>query len=297
MELRHLRYFIAVAEELNFRRAADKLHIAQPPLSTQIKALERELRVRLFERTTRSVRLTHTGRVFLEEAKAVVQASEQAEQRARQAEQGLSGVLRVGVIAPMANAWLAGILRKFRQKFPGVQLSFFDMTSAEQLRRLQAYELDAGFLRPPIAFPELDFKILVESRQVLALPSGHPLARKGALEWLDFNDQELVLMHPSVQHGFYDGFFAECARVGAKPRAVQYANDIQTKMWLISAGFGIAPTIAPLTEVRRPGLVFRPLPPGLPPVQTALAWRKNDSSAVLAAFRNCFAPAGKTKPA
>ncbi len=290
MELRHLRYFVAVAEELNFRRAAEKLRIAQPPLSAQIRTLEHELGVRLFERTTRSVRMTHAGRVFLEEARGVLSASAQAEQRAREAGQGLTGTLRIGMIAPVANAWLAGILRGFRKQFPGVQLSLFDLTSAEQLRLLCSRELDAGLLRPPVEFPELDYKFVGETRQVLAAPVGHRLARKQSLEWPDFHDEELVLMHPNVQHGFYDAFFAQCARAGAKPRPVQYVNDIQTKLWLISAGFGIAPTTAQLAQRKRPGLVFRALPPGLPPVQTVLAWRRADSSPVLKHFRDSFVP-------
>ena len=293
MELRHLRYFVAVAEELSFRKAAEKLHMAQPPLSAQIKSLEEELHVRLFHRTTRSVQLTHSGRVFLAEARSVLAASNQAEQRVRDAEHGLAGTLRVGVIAPVTNAWLAAILRRFRRQFPGVQLSLFDLTSTEQLRRLRAQELDAGLLRPPVGFPELEYKFVGESRQVLAVPTGHKLARKKELRWEDFHDQEMVLIHPSAQHGFYDAFLGECAKAGAKPRPVQYANDIQTKMWLISAGFGVAPTIATLEEVRRPGLTFRPLPSGLPLVQTVLVWRRDDSSPVLSRFCASFEPFGK----
>jgi DNA-binding transcriptional LysR family regulator len=296
MELRHLRCFVAVAEELSFRGAAEKLRMAQPPLSSQIKRLEEELGVQLLERTTRSVTLTHAGRVFLQEARAVLGASAQAEQRARDAQHGLAGTLRVGLIAPVAGAWLAGILRRFRQQFPGVQLSLFDLTSTEQLSRLHEQQLDAGLLRPPISYPELDYRFVGESRQVLALPTGHRLAKKRRLEWKDFHEQELVLIHPSAQHGFYDAFFAECAKTGARPRPVQYANDIQTKMWLISAGFGIAPTTASLGEVRRPGLVFRPLPPGLPPVQTVLAWRRGDPSPVLEHFCRSFEPFGATQP-
>jgi len=246
----------------------------------------------LLERTTRSVSLTHAGRVFLEEARAVLAASAQAEQRTRDAQHGLAGTLRVGLIAPVAGAWLAGILRGFRQRFPGVQLSLFDLTSTEQLRRLHAQELDAGLLRPPIGFPELDYKFVRESRQVLALPAGHRLARKKSLEWKNFHQEELVLIHPSAQHGFYDPFFAACAKAGARPRPVQYANDIQTKMWLISAGFGIAPTTATLGEVKRPGLVFRALPSGLPPVQTVLAWRRGDPSPVLEHFCKGFRALG-----
>jgi DNA-binding transcriptional LysR family regulator len=293
MELRHLRYFVAVAEERSFRGAAEKLHMAQPPLSAQIKSLEEQLCVKLLERTTRSVALTHAGRVFLEEARGLLAASDQAEQRARDAQNGVAGTLRVGIIAPVAGGWLAGILRRFRQKYSAVQLSLFDLTSTEQLQRLHEQDLDVGLLRPPITFPELDYKFVGESRQVLALPAGHRLARKKKLQWNDFHDEGLVLIHPNAQHGYYDPFFAECAKVGAHPRPVQYANDIQTKMWLISAGFGIAPTTFSLGEVRRPGLIFRPLPPGLPPVQTVLAWRRGDPSRVLEHFCKSFEPFGK----
>jgi len=288
MELRHLRYFVAVAEELNFRRAAERLHLAQPPLSAQIKSLEGELGVRLLERTTRSVRLTPAGRVFLDEARTVLAAAAQAERRVKEARHGLVGTLRLGLIAPAANDWLAENLHRFRRQFPGVQLSLFDLTSTEQLRRLRNNELDAGLLRPPVGFPELDCRLVAESRQVLALPAGHRLARKRRLDWADFHNEPMVMVHPSGQHGYYDAFLAACARVGAKPVVGQYANEIQTKLWLISAGFGLAPTTETVAELKRPRLVFRPLPPGLPLVQTVLAWRRHDDSPVLTHFRECF---------
>jgi DNA-binding transcriptional LysR family regulator len=290
MELRHLRYFVAVAEELSFRRAAEKLNIAQPPLSAQIKSLESGLGVRLLERTTRSVALTPAGRVFLEEARLVLATSAQAERRVREAAHGVVGTLRLGVIAPVANAWLAAVLRRFRQRFPSVELSIFDLNIPEQLRRLAAHELDVGLVRPPVGFPALDFQFVEEAEQVLALPSGHRLARKRRLEWRDFDGEAMVTLQPNLQHGYYDAFLAACAKAGAKPRVAQYANDIQIKLWLISAGFGIAPTTATLAEIRRPGLAFRSLPPGLPPVQTVLAWRRTDDSPVLAHFRDCFPP-------
>jgi DNA-binding transcriptional LysR family regulator len=289
MELRHLRYFVAVAEELNFRGAAEKLQMAQPPLSAQIKALEEELGVQLFERTTRSVVLTNAGRVFLDEARAVLGASARAGERAKDAQRGLTGNLRLGLMAAAANALIAGILRTFRRRFPGVQLSPYDLTSAEQLRRLRNRELDAGILRPPVLYPELDYQLVWESALVLALPAGHRLAAKRRLDWPDFHNEDLVVIHPDAQHGFYDAFFAECAKAGAKPHPAQYANDVQTKMWLVSAGFGIAPTTAAVAEVKRPGLVFRPLPAGLPQVQGVLAWRRDDTSPVLAHFRQQFA--------
>lgn len=290
MELRHLRYFVAVAEGLSFRGAAQRLNLAQPALTAQIKSLEEELGVKLFERTTRSVTLTNAGRVFLEEAAGVLKAANRAEARARNAEQGLVGTLRIGIITPSANAWLAHVVGEFRVKHPAVELSFFDLPSIEQIHRLRDHELDVGFLRPPIGLPQLDYQLVEQSQQVLALPSGHRLVTKETLEWADFHDEPMVVMHPNLQHGFYDAFFSHCARAGATPRIAQYANDVHTKMWLISAGLGIAPTTAALAEVKRPGLALRPLPPGLPPVQTALVWQRNDESPIVAHFRECFAP-------
>jgi DNA-binding transcriptional LysR family regulator len=233
------------------------------------------------------------GRVFLEEARAVLAASAQAERRVREADRGQAGTLRLGLIAPIANAWLAGILRLFRRRFPGVQLSLFDLTSTEQLRRLRARELDVGLLRPPVSFPELESRVIWESTQVVALPAGHRLARKRQLEWRDFHNEEMVLIQPSLQHGFYDAFLSECAKAGAEPRPAQYANDIQTKLWLVSAGFGLAPTSASLAEVKRPGLLFRPLPTELPAVKAVLAWRRDDASPALKHFREAFAVRGE----
>src|SRR4051794_19359299 len=177
MELRHLRYFVAVAEELSFRRAAEKLHLAQPPLSAQIKSLETKLGLRLFERSTRLVRLTQAGRVFLDEARLVLLAAKQAEQRVKMAEHGLVGTLRIGVLAPAATSRLATVLRSYRLKFPGVQFSLHELASIEQLQRLRTDQLDVGLLRPPIGSPELDCHFLEESPMVLASPSGHRLAK------------------------------------------------------------------------------------------------------------------------
>ncbi len=293
MELRHLRSFIAVADELNFRRAADRLHLAQPALSAQIKALEDRLNVKLFERTTRSVKLTHAGRVLREEARIVIDVADRAAHRTRKAEQGLVGTLRLGVIAPAMNPRLATILRDFRKRFAGVQLSIFDLTSPEQIDRLRDGELDAGLLRPPTGFPELESMHVELAEQVLALPADHRLAKQKRLKWSDFDGEPLVLVQPSMQHSYYDPFFEACAKAGAKPGATQYANDIETKLWLISAGFGMAPTVSTLQSVKRPGLAFRPLPSQLPSVETVLTWNRNDDSPVLTNFRACFAMRAK----
>jgi len=288
MELRHLRYFVMAAEELNFHRAAARLRVAQPAVSAQIKALEKELNVRLFERTTRSIVLTEAGKVFLAQARNLLGSAEQAQLLARRAQEGAAGMLRVGVIPPAASPWLAQVLRQYHQQFPGVQLMLSELTSAEQFRRLRTGELDAGFLRPPVESASLDWRYAEQSYQVLAAPAMHRLARKKQLEWKDFDGEALVMIQTDQQHGFYDAFLAACAEAGAKVFPAHYAHDIQIKMWLISAGFGVAPTTAALSRVKRPGLVFRPLPAGLPPVQTVLAWQRQNGSQVLKNFLRCF---------
>ncbi|MBU6401146.1 MAG: LysR family transcriptional regulator [Verrucomicrobia bacterium] len=289
MELRHLRYFVAVAEELSFRRAARRLNLAQPPLSTQIKSLEGELGVRLFERSTRSVRLTPAGRVFLGQARDVLGAAERAQQQARQADRGLVGTLRLGVLAPAATARLARILRCYRHKFPGVQLSLHMLTSIQQLQQLSSDELDAGLVRPPVESTEFESEYFEESAMVLAVPAGHRLARARRIQWRDFHNEPLVMIHPTLQHGYYEPFLKACTKAGATPIVGQYANEVHSVLWLVSAGFGVAPTTKTIAEVRRPGLVFRELPPDLPLVQTLLVWKRGNASAVLRHFKECVA--------
>jgi DNA-binding transcriptional LysR family regulator len=293
MELRHLRYFVAVAEELSFRRAAERLHMAQPPLSSQIRALEAGLGLRLFERSTRSVRLTAAGQVFLVEARTVLLAAERAEQTVRTASQGLTGTLRIGVLAPAATPSLARILRSYRLKYPGILFSLFELTSTEQLQRLRADQLDVGLLRPPVVYPELEYHFVEESSMVLAAPAGHRIAKLARIQWIDFHKEPLVMIHPSLQHGYYDRFLELCGKDGATPLVGQYANDIHSKMWLISAGFGIAPTTETIAQVKRPGLVFRSLPAGLPLVQTLLVWKRSNDSPALLNFLKCFAAGAK----
>lgn len=288
MELRHLRYFIAVAEELSFRRAAERLHLAQPPLSSQIKDLEGELGTSLFDRSTRSVKLTAAGRVFLEEARTVLVMTQRASQNARNAQHGLIGPLRISVLAPSATPRLARILSAYRKKYPAVHFSLSEFTSTEQLQRLRDDQLDVGLLRPPVPYPELECMFLEATPMVLALPAGHRLAKLPRIAWSDFDNEPMVMINPALQHGYYDKFLELCAKAGSTPVLGQYANDIHSKMWLISAGFGIGPTTKTLAEIRRPGLVFRELPPGLPMVETMLVWKRSNTSPVLRNFLECF---------
>jgi DNA-binding transcriptional LysR family regulator len=284
MELRHLRYFVAVCEDLSFSRAAVRMRVAQPALSVQIKALENELGVQLLERTSRSVRLTHAGTILLGEARTVLAAAQRAEQQVRRAGRGMVGTLRIGIIASAANARLARQLRSYRDAFPEVDLSLHEVPSATQIELLLNDQLDVGFLRPPVDASALESRFLDEAHLVLAAPAKHRLAQAAQITWKDFDREPLVMVQPGLQHGFYDRFLALCAESGARPAVGQYAHDVQTVLWLVSAGLGISPITETLIELKRPGLVFRPLPPGMPMVRTMLVWKKNSNSPLLREF-------------
>jgi DNA-binding transcriptional LysR family regulator len=286
MELRHLRYFVAVADVLSFRRAAEHLHISQPPLSTQIKALEEELGVRLFERLGRGIELTPEGLVFLEHARAVLAAVDVAKQAALNAKAGLGGTLRIGTLLPMMSGQFAGGILAFRQKYPATQLFISELTSPEQLQRLQDDQLDVGLMRPPMDIQGLETRFVEERTLMLVVPKGHRFANRRRFKWEDFRNEPMVMFEPNLHFGFYDAFLHECAKVDAMPFVSHYANNADTLFWLVSAGFGV--TLEADIGWQYPGIVFCKLPSSLPQVRTMLVWKKSNKSPTLSNFIKVF---------
>jgi len=284
MEIKHLRSFIAIVEEMSFSRAAQRLRIAQPALSVQIRTLEEELGIKLFERTSRAIQITPEGTIFLTEARNVLAAAERAKDQAHRARHGLVGTLRIGVIAPAANLRLSALLRSYRGEYPEVDLFLNEMASPLQIQALLDDRIDVAFVRPPVEHPQLSSFFLEEAPMALAVYAGHKFARAKTIRWKDFDGEALVVVAPQCQHGYYDRFLARCAEAGARPVIRQYASDVQTIMWMVSAGLGISPATATLSEIKRPGLVFRELPMGLPKVQTRVAWKRSNSSPQLSEF-------------
>ncbi len=284
MELRHLRYFVAVAEELNFRRAAQRLHIAQPALSNQIKALENELAVLLLERTRRSVRLTEAGKILLADARPLLADAQAAELHARGAQKGETGALHIGYVLTTANARLAAIIKAFRQNYPGVMPDLAQLSTGTQVAGLKNNSLDVGFVRPPVNAVELQTEVIGEEKMVLAVTSGDPLARKKRIAWADLDGRTMLTVHPTVSNYYYESFFAMCREHKVKMVIGPYAQDIHTTLWLVSTGLGVTPITQSAREFAATNLAFCDLPADGPTIQTLLAWRKNNVSPILANF-------------
>jgi len=286
MELRHLRYFVAVAEELNFTRAAERLHIAQPPLSQQIRQLEDELGVALFHRTKHSVRLTDPGRAVLEEARRTLAQAERVAVTARRSAQGLAGDLNVGFSSSAPHAMLPEILRAFRARFPQVSLKLHELSTEQQMRLLAAGTLDVGFVRLPVENPSgsLTVRPVLREALILALPKGHRLERQRTVSVPSLAKEPFILVPRHVAPGLYDQIDNMCRRAGFKPRVVQEALQVQTMISLVSAGLGIAVVPASLQSLHLKRVVYRPLRNSLAVTEMGVAYERENHSSVLRSF-------------
>ena len=285
MELRHLRYFVTVAEELHFGRAAKKLHISQPPLSMQIRALEAELGVMLFNRTQRSVALTQAGNALLGEARDILARVDQAVLMTRRVSRGEIGELAIGFISVADYNVLPVVLREFRRAFPLVNLTLRKSTTDAQIRDLLAGRIDVGFVLPPINEPSLESLPILREPLIAALPDKHPLARKaGKLVLEKLKDAPFILFPRPYAPGLYDDVVSCCKAAGFSPRVEQEAIQMQTIVSLVSAELGVALIPASLTNLRRTGVTYKELKAGSPLTEVHLAWRRGDDLPALRVF-------------
>jgi DNA-binding transcriptional LysR family regulator len=284
MELRALRYFVTVAEELHFGRAARRLSMTQPPLSQAISGLERELGVRLLERTRRKVALTHSGAAFLGEARATLARAAQAVEAAQRAERGEVGRLAVGYIAATAFTLLPLVLRDFSRSFPDVKLELREFTLPQQFEALRRGEIHVALLRPPVADAELASETILQEPFALALPAGHPLAALRRVPARRLAAEPFVMFPRLPGLVFHDLIMDFCLRTGFAPRVAQEANQTHTVVGLVSAGIGVALVPASTQRIGLAGVVYRPLREKTPSSRTAVAWRRLDSSPAVKSF-------------
>lgn len=282
MELRHLRYFVAVAEELHFGRAAARLGIAQPPLSRQIHDLEAELGFALFERSRPRVRLTAAGSVLATHARSVLEAIDVGVREARRTSLGEQGRVRVGYPSSLAHSGLTELLRAFRARFPGVEVGLQPLSTSDVIATLKRDQIDVGFVRGPVEDPALSIERVRREALVLALPAQHPLAGKKRIALTSIAAEPFVFFPRERAPAFFDLLVSLCREAGFSPRVAQEVPQTDV-LSLVAAGFGISMVPASVLETRRPDLVLRPII-GSPTTELLIAWRAGDSSPALQQF-------------
>ncbi|BAY89083.1 MULTISPECIES: LysR substrate-binding domain-containing protein [unclassified Tolypothrix] len=286
MELRHLRYFIAVAEEKNFSYAAQRLHIAQPPLSQQISALEAEIGVKLFDRKKRPLQLTSAGQVFLAEARLVLTQVEHAIIQTQRASRGEIGELVVGTNSSIANSLLPDMLRIFRDRFPYVKLVLRELTAAQQIQELHNRRLDIAFDRLLNSYQqntELCYLPIGRESLVIALPKTHPLASQPEIPLQDLAHEPFVLPSTELVPS-YTEIIHLCEQAGFFPNVVQEATWMITVLSLVAGGVGVALLPSNVQNLQRQGVVYKPIQGANLTREIVVLWRQEDTSPVLHEF-------------
>jgi DNA-binding transcriptional LysR family regulator len=259
VELRHLKYFVTVAEELNFSRAAERLHIAQPPLSQQIMKLERELGVRLFDRSARQIRLTPAGQSLLHDAYDILARADRAAVGAHDSAAGFSGTLSIACVASGVSSVLVPVLRAFRSEFPDVRVSLRVLSSSAQLAELEATALDLGLMRAKPSRADLVSRTLFEEPFVVALSADHPFAAKAEVPLSALADQSFVLVGRQTDAWYFATLLAVCDGGGFTPRIAYECDNVLAELALVSAGMAVALLPRSMDFIAMPGVVMREL--------------------------------------
>jgi DNA-binding transcriptional LysR family regulator len=296
LELRQLRYFVAVAEDLHFRRAAARLHVSQPPLSHQIQLLEAELGCRLLARTRRRVELTPAGAAFLRDTRLVLSELDGAVAAARRISAGQTGRLRIDFVGSALLSIVPLAVQRFRAARPAVEIELRERPTAEQLRGIIASAVDVGLVRLPIeATEELTVRVVLREPSVVALPAGHPLAQRRRVPLARLSAEPLVLFPRNQAPGFHDLLVASLATVGRTPEIVQYAPETTTIIGLVAAGMGVSLVPASVARLGLDGVVYRPVP-GAPRAELAAITRSGEAGPLATAFSEQAITASRGAP-
>jgi DNA-binding transcriptional LysR family regulator len=288
MDLRRIRHFVVLAETLNFRRAAERLHMAQPPLSVSIQKLEAELGTRLFDRSTSGVALTASGRAALAEARRILFYNEQFREQAMSAAQGTSGQLLVGFVGSTTSGMLQKLVPLFRAEYPGVELILRESTSGAILQQIVNDELDIGLVRTPLLESTSARLLPLErDRFVAAIPRGNPLTARAELRLSELADQPFVMYSRGYAAGLHSAAMLVCQASGFVPRVAQEATQIQTVLAMVESGLGVALVPSVTQRFATPKMVFRRLIdlPEVADIGVALAFKPERESGAAQRFR------------
>lgn len=280
MELRHLRYFVTVAQEMHFRRAAEKLNMTQPPLSQQIQQLEAELGFNLFIRRGRSIVLTDAGQVFLEEVEAILAAVDKAVHRARRVSEGKTGQLRIGFVESAIHHHLPEIITRYRTIYPDVDITLNRLTSNEQLAALSDKTIDIGICRvqqSAIQMPLIAETIVLE-KIVAVLPANHPLADSEHLKLKALASENIILFPKNLGTSLYSSIENACEKAGFRLRITQEATQFTTIVGLVAAGMGVSILPESVMAYQQSSIRYIELSE-IDPVPIAIAWHQESQSA------------------
>jgi DNA-binding transcriptional LysR family regulator len=286
MELRHLRYFIAVAEELNFTRAAANLHVAQSAVSAQIRSLEEAVGVPLFERSSRRVDLTAAGRVFLDGARETLERLDEVARQVRRVGRAEAGELAIGFIGSQSHEWLPQVLRRFRQKYPAVDVTLTELVPSQQMEALLLHRLDVGIIgvidgKPP---PGIQIESITEERPVAAVPNDHPFAHRESLRLEELKSEPFIFTSRENAPSYRAWFTRLCHRAGFVARVVQEVDRARTGVQYVAAGFGVSVFSEHVSRLPAPGVSFIPLRPIGLKLRFGVAWRKEGSQPLVNRF-------------
>lgn len=287
MELRHLRYFVAVAETLHFGRAAEQLGVAQPSLSHQIRQLESELRATVLHRTKRRVQLTEAGRLFLEEAREILARADRAAVIARSTSEHQAGSLRIGIAYCMDQSLVLGAVRTLANRDPSIRVEIRTVAVPFQFSALRDVQLDVGFVRPPVNDPALSHEVLLREPFVAALWPEHRLASRGIIELAALAKDAFVLVPRDAVPVYHYLVLRACREAGFAPNAAHEADDLPMILDLVAGAKSVALVPASARSIRRPALRLRTLRSPAPSIETAVAWRRDNSSPLLGEFLQC----------
>lgn len=284
MDLRHLRYFIAVAEELSFTKAAERLHKAQPPVSQQIRQLEDEMGVTLLNRTRRHVELTEAGRIFLEQARQILRSTESAVVLAQRAQRGEIGRLTVGFFEHMSYTLLPPILRAYRERFPSVEVQLRWFPVIRQAEALRRGDLDIAFMRLVPDLNEVTWETILEEPFVLAIPSGHPLADVETVSLKNCAQEQFIMYMADLAPDFHAMNLRMCASAGFVPKVASEVGQVYTLLGLVSSGAGIGFVPASVQQVHFDRVVYKPIQGKQLMYEVMLGWNQRNPTALMKAF-------------
>lgn len=282
MELRHLRYFKAVADELNFTRAASGLRVAQSAVSSQIQDLENELGVVLLERSRRRVRLTAAGQAFFEATERILRSVEDASRQARRIGQGEYGTLAIGFIGSQSHEWMPRVLKRFRAKYPEVEVTLTEIHPSQQLEALLARTLDVGLVgpisgKPP---PGLRLECFSEEWPFVGMPNDHRFARLHKVALGQLKDEPFIFTSEKNSPSYRSLISRMCERAGFVPRVAQEVDRARTGVQYVAAGFGISIFAEHISRLPAPGVRFVPLSGPVQKIRYGIAWRKGAEEVV-----------------